>query len=45
MVDVFLSVAQIGFVTAYVYFIITSIHAVVLDSSGHDVSRIWFGKT
>lgn len=44
MVDIFLSIAQIGFVTAYIYFIITSLHSVVFDAFGHDVNRIWFGK-
>jgi len=36
--------AQIGFVTAYIYFIITSLHSVMLDAFGIEVSRIWFGK-
>ena len=44
MVDIFLSLAQIGFVTAYIYFIITSLHSVMLDAFGIEVSRIWFGK-
>lgn len=44
MVDVFLSAAQIGFVTAYIYFIITSIQAVVHDAFGYQVDRLWFGK-
>ena len=43
MVDIFLSLAQIGFVTAYIYFIVSSLHSVVLDGFGHDVNRIWFG--
>ena len=44
MVDIFLSAAQIGFVTAYIYFIITSIQAVVHDAFGYQVDRLWFGK-
>jgi hypothetical protein len=44
MVDVFLSAAQLGFVTAYIYFIVTSIHAVFSDAFGLKVNRIWFGK-
>lgn len=44
LVDVFLTLAQLGFVTAYIYFIITSLHDVVLDLANYDCPRIWFGK-
>jgi hypothetical protein len=46
LVDVFLTLAQIGFVTAYVYFIITSLHDVVYDLTDphYDTPKIWFGK-
>ena len=44
MVDVFLSLAQIGFVTAYIYFIITSLHSVVKEAFNYEVNRVWFGK-
>jgi proton-coupled amino acid transporter len=43
MVDIFLSLAQLGFVTAYIYFIITSLHSVIQDSTGYDANKIWFG--
>lgn len=44
MVDVFLSVAQIGFVTAYIYFIVTSLHSVMIDAFNIEIDKIWFGK-
>jgi amino acid permease len=44
MVDIFLSAAQLGFVTAYIYFIITSLSQVIKDSFGEDVDYRWFGK-
>jgi solute carrier family 36 (proton-coupled amino acid transporter) len=34
LVDVFLSTAQLGFVTAYIYFIMTSLSQVIQDSFG-----------
>jgi solute carrier family 36 (proton-coupled amino acid transporter) len=44
MVDVLLSLSQIGFVTAYIYFITSQLKSVADDISGDDVSVIWFGK-
>ena len=44
MVDIFLSLAQIGFVTAYIYFIVSSLHDVVKDAFSYDLNRIWFGN-
>ena len=45
LVDVFLTLAQLGFVTAYIYFIVTSLHDVVFDltNPNYDTPRIWFG--
>jgi len=45
LVDVFLTLAQLGFVTAYIYFIVTSLHDVVYDltTPNYDTPRIWFG--
>ncbi|CDW90768.1 UNKNOWN [Stylonychia lemnae] len=44
MVDIFLSLSQIGFVTAYIYFITTSLKSVYDEAKGDgsDVSVIWF---
>jgi len=44
LVDVFLSTAQLGFVTAYIYFIMTSLSQVIQDSFGQQIDYRWFGK-
>jgi hypothetical protein len=53
MVDIFLGLSQIGFVTAYIYFITTSLKSVADEISDRshspdepksDISVIWFGK-
>jgi len=46
LVDIFLSLCQIGFVTAYIYFITTSLKSVYDEAKGDgsDISVIWFGK-
>jgi amino acid permease len=43
LVDVFLSTAQLGFVTAYIYFIMTSLSQVIQDSFGQQIDYRWFG--
>ena len=45
MVDIFLSAAQLGFVTAYIYFIITSLSQVIKDSFGPEIDYRWFGTS
>lgn len=54
MVDIFLGLSQIGFVTAYIYFITTSLKSVADEISDRvheddptyhsDISVIWFGN-
>ena len=43
MVDIFLSVAQVGFLIGQTYFISSNLRSVLLEAFNVDVPILWFG--